>query len=105
MFRAMVLKRLLGEVQRLENAMKKRWLLFVPVNPIKSNYMNDKKQLIQNVILGLLVILLFKTWTLSIDVKEMKKHLQVSRAHLMQINHRVSNVEDGVENIESSPRR
>jgi hypothetical protein len=67
--------------------------------------MNDKKQLIQNVILGLLVILLFKTWTLSIDVKEMKNYLQVSRANLMQINHRVSNVEDGVENIESSSRR
>lgn len=83
---------------------KAKWL-FVWVFSVKSNYMNDKKQLIQNVILGLLVILLFKTWTLSIDVKEMKNYLQVSRAHLMQINHRVSNVEDGVENIESSSRR
>jgi len=67
--------------------------------------MNDNKQLIQNIILGLLVILLFKIWTLSIDIKEMKKYLQVSRAHLMQINHRVSDVEDGVDNIESNSRR
>ena len=67
--------------------------------------MNDNKQLIQNIILGLLVILFFKTWTLSIDIKEMKKYLQVSRAHLMQINHRVSDVEDGVDNIESNSRR
>lgn len=67
--------------------------------------MNDNKQLIQNIILGLLVILLIKTWTLSIDIKEMKKYLQVSRAHLMQINHRVSDVEDGVDNIESNSRR
>lgn len=80
-------------------------MLFVYGNPIKSIPMNDKKQLIQNIILGLLVILLFKTWILSADVKEMKKYLQVSRAHLMQINHRVSNVEDGVDSIESSSRR
>lgn len=67
--------------------------------------MDDKKHFIQNIILGLLVILLFKTWILSTDVKEMKKYLQVSRANLMQMNHRVLNVEDGVENIESSSRR
>ena len=67
--------------------------------------MNDKKNFIQNIILGLLVILLFKTWILSTDVKEMKKYLQVSRANLMQMNHRVLNVEDGVDNIESTSRR
>lgn len=67
--------------------------------------MNDKKHITQNIILGLLVILLFKTWILSTDVKEMKKYLQVSRANLMQMNHRVLNVEDGVDNIESTSRR
>lgn len=67
--------------------------------------MNDKKQLIQNIILGLLVVILFKTWILSSDVKDMKKYLEVSRARLMQINHRVSNVEDGVDNLESNSKR
>lgn len=67
--------------------------------------MKDRKELIQNIILGLLVIILIKTWTLSGDVKDMKKYLEISRAHLLQINHRVSNVEDGVDNIESSTRR
>lgn len=62
--------------------------------------MKDRKELIQNIILGLLVLILIKTWMLSGDVKDMKKYLEISRAHLMQINHRVSNVEDGVENIE-----